>query len=78
MINGKNMTKQNAKLLSVIGYIVLVVGLLVGRLISSSSTTADENILNQWLAGESALNIILPVLGVILVVIGIKYKKSGK
>lgn len=68
--------QKQGKIVSIVGFVVLVIGIMVGRMISSTSSTAEPTLINQWLAGEHALNIILPVVGAIIVGVGIQMQRK--
>ncbi len=69
-------TQKKGKTITFIGYVVLVIGLLVGRLIMYSSSDAEPTMLNEWIAGRSPLNIIVPLLGIVIIIVGMRLQRS--
>jgi hypothetical protein len=71
-------TQKQGKVVAIVGFVVLVIGVMVGRFISVSSSTAPDTMLNQWLAGEHPLNTILPIVGLVIVAVGMQMQRTKK
>lgn len=70
-------SQKKGKLIAVIGFVILVVGIMLGNLISASSSESQGGLVSDVLAGEHILNILLPLFGVALVVVGMKIQKRS-